>query len=154
MKWVVAPLRRFGDFMGRSRRTEFWVFVVVVLVGQLVANYVDLSAGTSALVGRMRTFEALFTIAVLIPVAAVSVRRMHDVGRSGWWMLLIAVPYTTWQATANGAALNSAALLLFALAAVGLFVLLVQPGTAGDNGYGADPKADATEAVAGKDAAV
>lgn len=149
MKWVVTPLRRFADFAGRSRRTEFWVFVLVVLVGQLLANYVDSAARNPALLGRMRSAEALFTLVALVPTAAVSVRRLHDLGRSGWWMVVLAVPYALWLATASGSAINSAALLAFAVAALVLLVLLVQPGQNGPNRYGHDPKADADAVVAG-----
>jgi len=142
MNWVMIPLRRSVDFSGRSRRTEFWVFALVVLTGQLLATYLDVALGSTALLGRMRTLEAIFTLALLVPISAVSVRRLHDTGRAGWWMLLLALPYVIWLATTNGSAVNSAALLAFALASLGLFVLLVQPGTAGENAYGEDPKGD------------
>lgn len=141
MNWVTVPLRRFAEFKGRSRRTEFWVFILAILLGQLLANYVDAAAQAPTMLGRMRTVEAIFTLALLVPVAAVSVRRLHDIGRSGCWMLVLALPYATWLATTSGSAINSGALLVFAVAALGLMVLLVQPGTAGPNGYGADPKA-------------
>lgn len=148
MKWVISPLRRFADFAGRSRRMEFWVFVLMVLVGQLLANYTDALARAPALIGRLHTTEALFTLAALVPTAAVSVRRLHDLGRSGWWMLLLAVPYALWLATASGSAINSGALLIFAIAALGLLVVLVQPGDTSPNRYGDDPKAGTDAAVA------
>jgi uncharacterized membrane protein YhaH (DUF805 family) len=154
MKWVLQPIRRFADFAGRSRRTEFWVFVLVFLIGQLIANYVDVAAGSPLLIGRMYTIEALFTLGIMVPMAAVSVRRLHDVKRSGWWMLLLAVPYATWVLTVNGSAINSGALMLLAIAGLGLFALLVQPGTAGSNAYGDDPKGAVAETVAGGDPAV
>jgi uncharacterized membrane protein YhaH (DUF805 family) len=151
MNWILMPLRRFADFAGRSRRTEFWVFVLVVLVGQLLANYTDAAARSATLVGRMRMVEALYTLAVLVPTAAVSARRLHDVGRSGWWMLVFALPYFAWVVTANGSAINSAALIVFAVTALALLVLLVQPGTPGPNRYGESPKAATPEAVAEAD---
>ncbi len=141
MNWVTMPLRRFADFTGRSRRLEFWVFVLAVLLVQLLANYTDSAARNPALLGRMRTAEAVFTLAAMIPTAAVSVRRLHDIGHSGAWMLGLGVPYAIWLATADGSTINWAALLVFAGAALVLLVLLVQPGAAGPNPYGPDPKA-------------
>jgi uncharacterized membrane protein YhaH (DUF805 family) len=151
MNWVLMPLRRFADFEGRSRRTEFWLFMLVVLVVQLLANYADSAARNPALIGRMRTAEALVTLIAAGPVAAVSVRRLHDVGRAGWWMLALAIPYAIWVLTVDGSAINSGALLVFAIAALGLLVMLVQPGTAGPNAFGDSPKAIDGEPVAGDD---
>lgn len=140
MRWVLMPLSRMTDFAGRSRRTEFWIFALAILLGQLIVDYGDAATGSAAMIGRLRVGGALFMLAALLPMAAVSVRRMHDIGRSGWWMAALFLPYAIWIATPNDTTLNSAALLVFAVAALGLLVLLVQPGVSGANRYGENPK--------------
>ena len=102
-------------FDGRARRKEFWMFVLF--------NFVI--AAALGLVGRViglgGALQALYSLGVLIPGLAVSVRRMHDAGRSGWWLLIAFVPFIGW---------------LIAL------YFLVQPGETATNRYGPDPKSD------------
>ena len=94
---VIRPFARYVDFMGRSTRPEFWMFLLLnYLVVALIAAFV---AGTSMngklldmdrlMVNYMRFAPLLnlFNLAVILPNLSVRVRRLHDLGRSGWWIL-------------------------------------------------------------------
>jgi uncharacterized membrane protein YhaH (DUF805 family) len=116
MEWYLAVLKKYVDFSGRARRKEYWMFflfniivsVVVSLVGYVVAG----SNGQSALGG-------IYSLAVLLPSLGVTARRLHDTGRSGWWILIGLVPFIGWLV-----------LLLF----------LIEDSKFGDNQYGPNPK--------------
>ncbi len=85
---MFAALKRYAEFQGRSDRKEYWLWVLTYTIGGVIAAAVDL-------VLLHRSFgpvSALFMLASLVPSAAVSVRRLHDTGRSGWWTLLAFVP--------------------------------------------------------------
>ncbi|HZU63923.1 MAG TPA: DUF805 domain-containing protein [Novosphingobium sp.] len=129
MDWMLLPYRRYFDFSGRSRRREFWLFSLFCMCVNLAIDfglggpYATLT-GYSAMVGTHPGFLAqgltgLFGLFSFIPSWAVAVRRLHDIDRSGWWLLLVLLPVLGW------------------------FVLLVfncLDGTAGRNSYGFDPK--------------
>jgi uncharacterized membrane protein YhaH (DUF805 family) len=131
MDLMLQPLRRYADFAGRSRRKEFWSYVLLWWIAYLVLMYLDtaLGLGGSATgyadggsVGFNMTggiLSILFAVGTLVPNIAVSVRRLHDSGKSGWMFLLVLIPLFGWL------------YLLF---------LYVQPGLAGPNAYGPDPK--------------
>jgi uncharacterized membrane protein YhaH (DUF805 family) len=84
--WKVIVLQRYAQFVGRAGRPEFWwfelsSFIIITVLSALA--YV--SVAFSVLGG-------IYALAVLIPGIAVAVRRLHDTGRSGWWLLLMLVP--------------------------------------------------------------
>ena len=118
MNWYVEVLKKYAVFDGRARRQEYWMFFLVNL-GISVAIGVVLGVLTAVTGTRMAGISYLYSLAVLIPSLAVGVRRLHDTDKSGWWLLLVLVPF------------------------VGAFVViyfLAQPGTVGPNQYGPDPK--------------
>ena len=131
MEWLMMPLRRFTDFSGRSRRKEFWSWYLFVFVMYLVLMYLDAALGLGGsyssyakdgsvgfnMTGGLLTL--LFCLAALIPSIAVAVRRMHDIGKSGWLVLIGIIPIFGW------------AYVLYCY---------VQPGMTGPNQYGPDPK--------------
>src|SRR3546814_18915453 len=102
MEWMLLPLRRSTQFSGRSRRKEFWMFLVLTLIIYAVAmtldnlfgfgssaRYADVSGG-SASVGSCATgglVTLLAMLALLLPALAVAVRRVTGTHRSGWWLL-------------------------------------------------------------------
>ncbi|GJM63609.1 DUF805 domain-containing protein [Persicobacter diffluens] len=114
MEWYLKVLKQYFDFSGRARRKEFWMFAlinsaVLILLGAF-------SAASEVLGGAL---YALYALGVFIPNLAVTVRRLHDVNKSGWWYFVIIVPL------------------------VGVFwliYLLASEGDTGPNQYGADPK--------------
>ena len=115
MQWYVGVLKKYAEFGGRARRKEFWMFVLFNVLISLALGIVDAVIGFGLL-------GALYGLAVLVPSIAVSVRRLHDIGRTGWWVLIGFVPL------------------------IGLIVLIVfavQEGQSGSNEYGPDPKAAA-----------
>jgi len=129
MEWMLLPLRRYAEFSGRSRRKEFWLFFLFQI---LVSTAIGIVFGrptyeTSAGFLGVSTFynstggvvQNLFGLAMLIPSLAVSVRRLHDIDRSGWFLLLLFVPILGWFT---------------------LFVMYCLDGNRGYNRFGPDPK--------------
>ncbi|WP_066553701.1 DUF805 domain-containing protein [Croceicoccus bisphenolivorans] len=129
MEWMLMPYRRYFDFSGRSRRKEFWMFQLLILIIYAVA--IVLTGGMGATMegsepDTMGPMAAVIMMALgvwglgtFIPALALSVRRLHDVDKSGWWLLISFVPI------------------------IGFFVLLyfdLIEGTRGPNRFGEDPK--------------
>src|SRR4029453_4673111 len=100
MEYVFAPLKRYADFSGRSRRKEFWSWVAFVFVAYFVLMYLDAALGRGGTatgdaeggsVGFNMTggwLTLLFLLAIFVPHIAVAVRRLHDTGKSGWMLLI------------------------------------------------------------------
>ncbi|MGS4346288.1 DUF805 domain-containing protein [Myroides odoratus] len=105
----------YTDFNGRARRTEFWSFTLVSVIISIILGIVDMILG---MIGIGFT-GYIYSLAVLLPSLAVLVRRLHDTGKSGWWLLLLLT------------GIGSLVLLYFACL----------EGTAGPNEFGEDPKA-------------
>jgi uncharacterized membrane protein YhaH (DUF805 family) len=120
MKWYLKVLNSYADFSGRARRKEYWVSVLFNLLFSIAALMIDNLAGTTLGGLHYGLFYFLYAFAVLIPGLAVGVRRLHDVGKSGWTLLLAFIPI---------------------IGAIWLVVLLAMEGEAGDNPYGQNPKA-------------
>ena len=92
MKYFLYCLQHYADFTGRARRSEYWYFV---LFNFIVSILIGLSFGVIAGILDMPALvylAYLWSLAVFIPSLAVSVRRLHDIGRSGWWLLLSLIP--------------------------------------------------------------
>jgi uncharacterized membrane protein YhaH (DUF805 family) len=131
MDWMLNPLKHYADFTGRARRREFWSWFLFVWIMLFVLMYLDTLLGLGGTATSYRTGNSigfsmtgglltlLFGLAMLIPSVAVSVRRLHDVGKSGWYLLFIIVLLIGW---------------------IYLLYLYVQPGMPGPNEYGDDPK--------------
>jgi uncharacterized membrane protein YhaH (DUF805 family) len=81
MNWYLDVMRNYAVFRGRSPRKAYWMFVLINLVVAILVGFVGkvLGMGTAP--------SALYSLIVLIPGIAVAVRRLHDTGRSGWWLL-------------------------------------------------------------------
>lgn len=110
---VEKCFRNYATFSGRAARPEFWWFVLFLVIGNIVLGMVD-----GLIFGDASVLGGLFGLATLLPALAVSVRRLHDIGKSGWWVLLHLIPL------------------------IGTLVLLyfyVQPGETGGNEYGPAP---------------
>lgn len=106
MKWFIKCLKQYADFEGRARRKEYWwywliylVISVVLMIGYLIPVVKMAIANPSGEINEMEMLRAmlgnpflivwlLFYLATLIPGIAVTVRRLHDIGKSGWWYLL------------------------------------------------------------------
>lgn len=113
MNWYLQALKNYAVFGGRSRRMEYWMFVLFNLIFSIVLGFVDGMIGTAGVLGL------IYSLAILIPALAVSVRRLHDTNRSGWWLLIGLIPI---------------------VGVIVLIVFFVTDGDPGDNEYGANPK--------------
>ena len=112
---------KYATFTGRARRKEFWMYFLVVAIIEIVLSIIlsilGLIGGVFVIIGSFIT--VLFGLAIIIPTLALWMRRLHDTGKSGWWLLINIIPVV-----------GSIVLLIFAL-------LDSQPG---DNKYGPNPK--------------
>jgi len=101
MHWYFDVLKKYAVFSGRARRTEFWMFFLFNCIIAFVLGAIDgylrtqlqtIQVGTVLVKVQLGVIGGLYSLAVLIPIIAVSVRRLHDTGRSGWWNLIWLVP--------------------------------------------------------------
>jgi uncharacterized membrane protein YhaH (DUF805 family) len=125
MSYYLEALKKYAVFSGRSRRMEFWYFVLFNIIVAVVLALIDTLLGTTTGVSSFGLLSGIYSLAVLIPTLAVIVRRLHDIDRTGWWILINLIPL------------------------IGTIVLLVfelTPGTPGSNRYGPDPKQATGEA--------
>lgn len=84
--WFLKALKNYVNLNGRARRKEYWFFFLFNMIGVLIAMILDAILGTEVL------FYVLYLLAVALPVLGVSVRRLHDIGKSGWWYLVCLIP--------------------------------------------------------------
>ncbi|KUF11330.1 hypothetical protein AVJ23_09490 [Pseudoponticoccus marisrubri] len=75
------------NFEGRSNRGEYWKAVLCLIGVSILLSLID-----AMLFSNMQLLSSLFSLATLVPGIAIGVRRLHDIGKSGWWYLLILVP--------------------------------------------------------------
>ena len=90
MQWYLEVLRKYALFEGRAHRTEFWMFILVNLIISIVLGVIDAIIGTYGTGGGL--LQGIYGLAVLIPSLAVGARRLHDIDKSGWWLLLGLIP--------------------------------------------------------------
>ena len=88
MSWFIEALKKYAVFSGRARRKEYWMFALFVGIIYAVLAIVAAASKTPALFVLL----AVFYVGILLPALAVGVRRLHDIGRSGWWLLFGLVP--------------------------------------------------------------
>ncbi|CAN5228616.1 DUF805 domain-containing protein [soil metagenome] len=135
MNDFIKPYRRYAEFTGRSDRKEFWLYVLFyVVVGAILSTIDSMIFGHSVVsssgFSMSTTFQplsAIFGLASLIPSIAVSVRRLHDTGKSGWLYLLWFVPIIGW---------------------ILLLIWYCEKGDAAANIHGEPPEGSAAAAVA------
>ena len=93
MDWYLEVLRKYAVFRGRSRRKEFWFFVLFDLLFGFASIGVDLFVGTFNRELQIGLLSAIYMLALFVPRLALSVRRLHDIGLSGWLTLIWLVPF-------------------------------------------------------------
>ena len=113
MNWYLGVLKKYAEFSGRARRKEFWMYTLFNVIIMVVLTVIDGFIGIPILSG-------IYALGVLLPGIAVSARRMHDIGKSGWWLLIGLVPF---------------------LGAIVLIIFFVMDSNPGDNRFGPNPKA-------------
>ncbi|HEX9533541.1 MAG TPA: DUF805 domain-containing protein [bacterium] len=89
MSWYIGALKKYADFNGRAGRAEFWMFTLISTIISVILYLID---GGIMPGSNIRLLYTLYSLAVLVPSLAVSVRRLHDTGRSGWWILINVIP--------------------------------------------------------------
>lgn len=91
MNWYLTVLKNYAEFNGRARRTEYWVFILFNTIFAFAATILDSFLFGSSF-GGFGPVYIIYGLAVIIPSWAVYVRRLHDVGKSGWYILIILIP--------------------------------------------------------------
>ena len=92
MNWYLQALKNYAIFSGRARRSEFWFFVLFYFIGIFITFFLDGMLGTFNEEAGLGLFSGVFLLGHIIPSISVSVRRLHDINKSGWWYLLNLVP--------------------------------------------------------------
>jgi uncharacterized membrane protein YhaH (DUF805 family) len=135
MEWMLMPLRRYADFSGRSRRKEYWMFTLGILivyflffmllmVGGGLSGMFDQSGAPpefGAFAWVIIALFGIFALGIFIPALAVIVRRLHDQDKSGWFILIQFIPY---------------------IGGIIMLIFMCIEGTKGENRYGPDPKGE------------
>ena len=115
---MFEALKNYADFNGRARRKEYWLFYLFLMLGYIVTAVIDLMTGSFDEISGFGILSGLFFLGIIIPNIAVTIRRLHDQDKSGWWILIGFIPV---------------------LGGLVLLVFMCLPGTTGDNRFGADP---------------
>ncbi len=92
MVWYLAVLKKYAVFNGRARRKEYWYFILCNFLLSFAIAFVDAMTGNINAETGMGMFSMVYAVLMLVPSIAVGVRRLHDTGRSGWWVLLALIP--------------------------------------------------------------
>ena len=118
MNWYLKALKKYAEFSGRATRQEYWIFVLFNLVFSSAATWLDRLLGVTY-AGDYGFINSLYTLVLFIPGLAVTVRRLHDTSKSGWFLLLFFIPLIGW---------------------IWIIIVLATAGDKGSNKYGADPQ--------------
>ena len=125
MNWYLEVLKKYAVFDGRARRMEYWMFILFNLIISVVLVIIDSLIGTIIRQAGFGLLQGLYDLAVLIPSIAVTVRRLHDTGRTGWWILIGLIPV---------------------IGGIVLLIFMLLDSEPGENQYGPNPKTQ--EAIA------
>jgi len=111
---ISSGFRNYVNFSGRAVRSEFWFWVLFAIIASVVAKLIDFALFPSSDVSPI---NSLVGLALFLPGLAMSVRRLHDIDRSGWWILLVLIPL---------------------IGAIILIIWYCQKGTTGSNRFGSE----------------
>lgn len=117
IQWFLEPFKKYADFNGRARRKEYWTFNIGIGIINFICNIIYSATSQSNIVGVL---VGIFGLAILIPSIAVTVRRLHDVGRSGKSYFFILIPL---------------------VGAILMLIWTLKDSEPGTNQYGINPKA-------------
>ena len=113
MEFFIRAYKNYANFSDRDTRQQYWMFYLFYMIFALVLGFVDGLIGTGGLLG------GVFVFVSIIPTITMATRRLHDIGKSGWWQLIILIPI---------------------IGAIILLVFLIKQGNFGDNKFGVDPR--------------
>lgn len=162
MEYMFMPLKRYAEFSGRSRRMEywmwfvflvllyiaFWVVMAIVGAGGIMTGNPRAALAAGGVIFIVAALFLLIELALIIPGIAVAVRRLHDTNRSGWWVLSPFIGYAlVWiglamaaSGSSAGGILSAVGMLVAAGFSIALLVFMFLDGTKGPNRFGPDPK--------------
>ena len=146
LEWAFLPLKRYAQASGRANRAEYWWFTFAIFLVCIAVKFVDQPTGS-----EISVLDLMFNFGIMIPTATVTVRRLHDTNRTGWWLLAPVIPgivfgfqtsqailleiFEVWEPTPTTLISISA----FVVASAVLLIFTILPGTCGPNRYGPDP---------------
>jgi len=113
MNWYLGVFKKYAEFKGRARRKEYWMFILFNAIVAVLLSILSLISGAFSILSY------IYSLAILIPTIALTVRRLHDQDKSGGWYFICFVPI---------------------IGAIWLLVLMCTEGTRGTNRFGEDPK--------------
>ena len=119
MNWYVTVIKQYANFNGRARRKEYWMFALFNLIFLIAAMILDNILGTTIWILPYGYLYIAYSLFVMLPSIAVAVRRLHDIGKSGWMLLISLIPL---------------------IGGIWLLVLYVTDSQIGENQYGPNPK--------------
>jgi uncharacterized membrane protein YhaH (DUF805 family) len=123
MEWYLKVIKQYAVFSGRARRKEYWMFAFFNVIFAVVAIVIDNALGTTVGDLHYGMVYCVYILAVLLPALAVTVRRLHDAGKSGWFYFISLIPL---------------------IGPIWMLVLLCKDSVPGENSYGPNPKEAAT----------
>ena len=121
MHWYLDVLKKYAEFNDRARRQEYWFFTLFNVIVSIVLALMDGAMGSLSASAGVGLLSGIYALAVFIPSLAVLVRRLHDTGRTGWWVLLCFIPL---------------------IGVIVILVFLVLDSDPGANEYGPNPKGE------------
>ena len=115
----VSEIKRWSDYESRSSLRQYWSFTGVNIVISIILSVAGGAGGVLGLGAILPIASGLFSLLMLVPSITVAIRRMHDIDKSGWYLLICLIPLVGWLV---------------------VLYFMFQPGTVGANKFGADPK--------------
>lgn len=119
MDWYLKVINSYNDFNGRARRKEYWMFALINLLFSMAAAFLDRMFGIAWVDFGYGPLYIVYGLIVLIPGLAVLIRRLHDIGKSGWMLFIALIPL---------------------IGVFWLLFLLMKESSPGENQYGKNPK--------------
>ena len=119
MNWYLKVLKNYAVFNGRAQRSEYWFFALFNILANIGLFLIDGVLGTLNPETGFGLLGGIYMLAIIIPGIAVTIRRLHDTNRSGWWSLIVFIPV---------------------VGVIALLVFMILDSTPGDNEYGSNPK--------------
>lgn len=113
MHYFLDVMKKYAVFEGRARRKEYWMFQLIAFLISIGLIIID------TILGSFNILQMIFSVAILLPSLGVSIRRLHDIGKSGWWLFIALIPL---------------------IGGIWLLILHCNEGDNGSNRYGSDPK--------------
>ena len=117
--FIECMTSKYLCFTGRARRKEYWMFVLFNFIAAIVAGFVGSFLAGLTNISAFAFLGGLYNLAAILPGLAVCIRRLHDIGKSGWWWLIVLIPF---------------------VGAIVMLVFMLIDSQPGANKYGPNPK--------------